>query len=151
MTSSTRTGLIGPAAAIGLALCLATAWPASALTMKECGEKYQAAKAGGTLEGMTWNRYRKAECGDDDVSLAEATAAASDAAGEAPTKPARAGRIVYPREVAPKYANESPGRARMHTCVDQYNANKASGANGRLKWISKGGGYFSQCNKRLKS
>jgi len=157
MTSSTMTGLIGPTAAatIGLALFLATAWPAGALTMKECGEKYQAAKAGGTLKGMTWNGYRKAECGDDDVSLAEATAAsetaASDAAAEASTKPAKAGRVVYPREVAPKYANESPGRARMHTCVDQYNANKASGANGRLKWITKGGGYFTQCNKRLKS
>jgi hypothetical protein len=153
MTSSTMTGLIGPAT-ISLALCLATAWPASALTMKECGEKYQAAKAGGKLKGMTWNGYRKAECGDDDVSLAEATAsetAASDAAADASTKPAKVGRVVYPREVAPKYANESPGRARMHTCVDQYNANKASGANGRLKWVSKGGGYFSQCNKRLKS
>ena len=38
----------------------------------------------------------------------------------------------------------------MHTCVDQYNANKASNANGGLKWIQKGGGYYSECNKRLK-
>jgi hypothetical protein len=153
MTSSIMTGLIGPAAAtIGLALCLATAGPASALTMKECGEKYQAAKAAGTLKGMTWNGYRKAECGDDDVSLAEATAAETAAsAGVASAKPAKVGRVLYPRDVAPKYANEPPGKARMHTCVDQYNANKASGANGRLKWVTKGGGYFSQCNKRLKS
>ncbi len=34
----------------------------------------------------------------------------------------------------------------MHTCLDQYNANKASGGNGGLKWIQKGGGYYSQCN-----
>jgi hypothetical protein len=116
--------------------------------MKECGEKYQAAKAGGKLDGLTWNDYRKAECGDDDVTLAEAEKAA---AAEPSAKPVRAGKVVYPREVAPKYAGETPGKARMHTCVDQYNANKTSGANGRLKWISKGGGYFSECNKRLKS
>jgi hypothetical protein len=147
MTSAMTKGLIGPAATLGLALWLANAGPASALTMKECGEKYQAAKAGGKLGGLTWNRYRKAECGDDDVTLAEAEKAA---AVETSARPARAGKVVFPREIAPKYANESPGKARLHTCVDQYNANKASGANGRLKWISKGGGYFSECNKRLK-
>ena len=38
----------------------------------------------------------------------------------------------------------------MHTCVDQYNANKASNGNGGLKWIKKGGGYYSECNKKLK-
>jgi hypothetical protein len=30
----------------------------------------------------------------------------------------------------------------MHTCLDQYRANKARGGNGYLKWIEKGGGYF---------
>jgi hypothetical protein len=39
----------------------------------------------------------------------------------------------------------------MHTCLDQYNANKTSNGNGSLKWIPKGGGYYSECNKRLKS
>jgi hypothetical protein len=38
----------------------------------------------------------------------------------------------------------------MHTCLDQYHANKANNANGGLKWIVKGGGYYSECNKRLK-
>jgi len=37
----------------------------------------------------------------------------------------------------------------MQTCLDQYNANKADNGNGNLKWIEKGGGYYSQCNKRL--
>jgi hypothetical protein len=37
----------------------------------------------------------------------------------------------------------------MHTCLDQYKANKASNGNGGLKWIQKGGGYYSECNKRL--
>ena len=50
----------------------------------------------------------------------------------------------------PKYASESAGKGRMHTCVDQYNANKATNGNGGLKWIMKGGGYYSECNKKLK-
>jgi hypothetical protein len=42
------------------------------------------------------------------------------------------------------------GNARMHTCLDQYNTNKTGTGNGGLKWIQKGGGYYSECNKRLK-
>jgi len=52
--------------------------------------------------------------------------------------------------VSTKYSNESPGRARMHTCRDQYNANKPGNANGGLRWIQKGGGYWSECDKQLK-
>jgi len=55
---------------------------------------------------------------------------------------------VFPSKIADKYAKESPGRARMHTCLDQYKANKASNANGGLKWLAKNG-YYSQCNKKL--
>jgi hypothetical protein len=32
----------------------------------------------------------------------------------------------------------------------QYNTNKTGTGNGGLKWIQKGGGYYSECNKRLK-
>jgi hypothetical protein len=52
--------------------------------------------------------------------------------------------------IDPKYAKETAGKGRMHTCVDQYNANKTTGGNGGLKWIEKGGGYYSECNKKLK-
>jgi hypothetical protein len=38
----------------------------------------------------------------------------------------------------------------MHTCLDQYNANKTNNGNDGLVWIQKGGGYYSECNKRLK-
>ena len=38
----------------------------------------------------------------------------------------------------------------MKTCVDQYKANKETNANGGLTWIKKGGGYYSECNKKLK-
>ena len=57
---------------------------------------------------------------------------------------------MFPSAISPKYSSEFPGKARMHTCLDQYNANKASNGNGGLKWIEKGGGYYSECNKRLK-
>lgn len=57
--------------------------------------------------------------------------------------------VVFPSAVDPKYVQETPAKARMHTCVDQYNANKGNNANGGLKWIQRGGGYDSECNKRL--
>ena len=67
------------------------------------------------------------------------------AAPSAATSPA-----VFPNAVSPKYSSESAGKARMHTCLDQYNTNKTTNANGGLNWIAKGGGYYSECNKRLK-
>jgi hypothetical protein len=59
-------------------------------------------------------------------------------------------KIVFPAAVSPQYSGEDPGKARMHTCVDQYNANKATNANGGMKWIEKGGGYYNECSKKLK-
>ncbi len=137
---------------------LAVTSPAQALTTQECSAKYQAAKAAGTLAGQKWNDFRKAQCGAD---AAAAPAAAPAAPKEAEAKPkkeaapaaapaAPAGPAVFPSAVDPKYSKESAGKARMHTCVDQYNANKATNANGGLKWIQKGGGYYSECTKKLK-
>lgn len=133
--------------------------PASALTMKECSAKYQEAKKANTLKGQKWNDFRKANCADDDASENDAAAAvpetpaATPAAVPAttPAKPAgKAKAAVFPKAVSPKYSNETAGKARLKTCADQYNANKAANANGELKWIEKGGGYWSQCNARLK-
>jgi hypothetical protein len=64
--------------------------------------------------------------------------------------PQAKGNAVFPTAVSPTYSKESAGKARMHTCLDQYKANKATGGNGGLNWIQKGGGYYSECNKRLK-
>jgi hypothetical protein len=140
----------------GFAALAATA-PAQALTTQECSAKYQAAKTAGTLGGQKWNDFRKAQCGADAAAApAAAPAAAAPAAPKAAeAKPAAApaasvGNAVYPSAVDPKYAKETAGKARMHTCVDQYNVNKASNGNGGLKWIEKGGGYYSECNKKLK-
>src|SRR5262249_23495046 len=75
---------------------------------------------------------------------------AAPATGGAATAQRPAGNAVFPTAISPKYSNESAGRARMHTCLEQYNANKATNANGGLKWIQKGGGYYSEGTKQLK-
>jgi hypothetical protein len=150
--------LITAAAPLALVLATAPLTPAAALTMKECGAKYQAAKADGSLKGQKWQDYRKANCGDDDVSSDEAAAAetaapatTTAAAPDPSAGTAKVGKVAYPKQVSQKYADESPGKARMHTCLDQYNANKtANGGTAPMKWIEKGGGYYSTCNKRLK-
>ncbi|UZF92091.1 hypothetical protein [Bosea sp. NBC_00550] len=158
-----RTFILASASAFALASFAVT--PASALTMKECGVKYQDAKKANTLKGQKWNDFRKAQCGDDDAADDEAAAAmpaepakpAASAAAAAPAaKPAampagKAKAAVFPKAVSQKYSSETAGKARLKTCVDQYNANKAANANGELKWIEKGGGYWSQCNTKLKS
>ena len=134
---------------------------ANALTMKECSAKYKAAQTAGTLNGQKWNDFRKAECGAEaSATPASAPMAAPPAAAPAPkaaaAKPAQTaapsftGNAAFPNGVSQKYSSESAGKARMHTCLDQYNANKTSNGNGGLKWIQKGGGYYSECNKRLK-
>src|SRR6188472_3627295 len=62
--------------------------PAQALTMQECSAKYKAAQTAGTLKGMKWNDFRKAECGADaSATPAEAPAAATKPAA-APALPA---------------------------------------------------------------
>jgi hypothetical protein len=120
------------------ALCFASASPSMALTAKECSVKYNAAKYAGTLGELSWNDFRKTQCGDI------AAPAVAPAAGTT------AIAAIFPKAIDAKYAQEKPGKARMHTCRDQYRVNKAANANGGLKWIMKGGGYYSQCNEALK-
>lgn len=134
--------------ALAGAMLMNSGQPVQALTLKECSAKYQAAKAAGTLGGQTWRDFRKAECGPG-ASAAAAPAGAPPTAAPA-TAPRPVGNAVFPTAISPKYSNESPGKARMHTCLDQYNANKATNANGGLKWIQRGGGYYSECNRQLK-
>ena len=153
--------LLCAVAVSGFAAFAATA-PAQALTAQECSAKYQAAKTAGTLNGQKWNDFRKAQCGADATAAPAATPAAAPAApkeAEAKPKkpeaapaaaPAPSGPAIFPIAVDPKYSKETAGKARMHTCDDQYKANKATNANGGLKWTQKGGGYYSECTKRLK-
>ena len=138
--------------------------PSFAQTAQQvCGDEWKKLTADQKkAAGPTWNDYRPkclAKAKGDAAAPAAAPAAAAPAkpaaaAPAAPAKPAAAapaaaGAAKFPSAVDPKYAKESAGKQRMHTCLDQYNANKASNANGGLKWIEKGGGYYSQCNKLL--
>ena len=178
-----------------------------------CSEKYEAAKAAGTLNDDTWPQFYSKCVADIKANPPAAAAAPTPAtpapvvaapsvetpappvaaapAEEAPAAPvaeapappppvaapaapvvapapanppkktpaakpvapalaAAPSTAVFPSAISPTYANEKPGKARQKTCLDQYNANKATNANGGLKWIQKGGGYLSECNKHLK-
>jgi hypothetical protein len=133
---------------------------AQALTMTECSAKYKEAKANNTLNGMKWNDFRKTECAAAATAAPAATPASNTASAPpaapkpAAPKPAAApisvGNAVFPSAVNSKYSTMSAGKARMETCLDQYKANKTGNGNGGLKWIQRGGGYYSECNKRLK-
>jgi hypothetical protein len=143
-------------AALAAGLSLAFTSSAGALTAKECSAKYQAAKSANSLGGQSWNEFRKTQCGATAAATpAPTTTPAPTAAPPAarpapPAGPSPAGNAFFPSGVSPKYATESAGKARMHTCLDQYRANQATNGNGGLKWIQKGGGYYSECNRRLK-
>jgi hypothetical protein len=191
------------ALALGCVFAL-SAGTASALGLKDCSDKFSAAKAAGKAGNKTFADFMKSDCGDDAkpaATPAQATTPAkpsAPAATVAPVKPAAAaattatpvtppaatppamtraekrkaakdaraaaapattttaavpavaGSAVFPAKVSDTYASKKPSKARMSTCLDQYRANKASNGNGGLKWIQKGGGYYSQCNKKLK-
>ncbi len=166
--------LAGAVALIGLG----TAARAEESAMKQCADKWQAAKAANTTGGLSYLQF-SSKCRADLKAAPAAAAPAAPAAPAAaapaapaapaaaapaapaaprvaapkpvaPAAPAAAGSAVFPTAISPAHASELPGKARMHTCVDQYNANKATNGNGGLKWIEKGGGYYSQCNAKLK-
>lgn len=132
---------------------------AQANAMKVCGDKWQAAKAANTTNNQTWQQFL-ASCRKD-MAAAPAAAPAAPAPTTAPApaarapaaptaKPMPASAAVFPTAVSPQYSTLSAGKQRQKTCLDQYNANKANNGNGGLNWIQKGGGYYSQCNARLK-
>ena len=132
-------------AAAVLAAVALQATSANALTMAECSAKYKDAKTAGTLNGMKWNDFRKAQCGSE----ATAAPAAAHRHGVCPCsrpgtgapapKPAAApSRLVMPCSRArsiPNIQRIPRARRRMETCLDQYKANKANNGNGGLKWI----------------
>lgn len=170
MTFPTR--LLFAAAVSGFA-ALALAAPAQALTMQECSAKYKQAKEANTLNGQKWNDFRKAECSADATPAAapmtmpapaaeakpapaatkQAKETTKETAPAAPpmAAPVETGNAVFPSVVDPKFASEKPHMQRMHTCSAQWQANKAANTTGGMKWNQKGGGgFYSECNKRLK-
>lgn len=160
MTSSYRFK-IAAVSALALTLCGGVAQARE--TSKACHQKFVAARTAGSLNGQSYKDFKTAQCGDTATAAAttkpaEAPAAAVPAAPAAkpaapaavPATAAAATSATMPTAIAEKYSKESAGKARMHTCLDQYNANKATNANGGLRWIQAGGGYYSTCNARLK-
>jgi hypothetical protein len=125
----------------GLMLCAA---PASAQQsrMKACNDEWNKMKEDKTVGDKKYADFRK-EC------LARTDA--GDTSAKTATTTSKSGGAVFPSSVSSKYSSESAGKARMHTCLDQYNANKSGNGNAGLHWIQKGGGYYSQCNAKLKS
>lgn len=135
-----------------------------------CYQKFNAERKAGTVKGQTYKDFKATQCTTPDATPNAAAAATTPAEQAtpsvtaapplAPVTPSKnpasiaataaAGSAVLPTVLSPKYASESPGKARMHTCLDQYNTNKATNANGGMKWIQKGGGYYSVCNAHLK-
>jgi len=143
-TILTSLALFASAAALGL-----TAGSASALTMKECSAKYKLAQKDGSIKDMKWNDFRKAQCGAD----ATAEPDVSEATNEEPEKATAAAPagVKFPTAISSKHSSEKPGKARLHTCVDSYHENKSANTLNGLKWIQKGGGYWSLCNTALKA
>jgi hypothetical protein len=150
-----RKGLfIMKAIAIGAALLslAATSVVAQDAAMKTCGDKWQAAKAAGATGGLTWPKFL-AECraGLAGAPTAAPVAPVAKPVVDPPVAGAKVvGPVVFPTSVSPKFADLRASQARQKTCSEQYQANKASGGNGGLNWLEKGGGYWSLCNKKLK-
>jgi hypothetical protein len=118
--------------------------PAQALSSKECSAKYKEAKAAGTLNGMKWNDFRKAQCG------AEAAAPAA----EAPPPPKPAAAAPPPAAPPAEKSAEKPsgGRqaeyTRMRACGAEWKAMKTAGTRpAGMKWPQ----FWSECDKRKKA
>ena len=140
--------------------------PAQAETvMQQCGQQYQAAKAAGTLGGMSWKQFRT----DCAAKLKAEPAAAAAPAAVAPASPAPAPAPANPLKpatavTAPAAPATAPaataapakatgGRAAMlareRQCGAEWKAQKASliAQTPGLTWPK----YWSQCNTRLKA
>lgn len=111
---------------------------AHALSMQECSAKYKAAKEAGTLNGMKWNDFRKAQCGSE-------VPAASPPAPETKPPPAPA---AAPPAAKPASGGRAAMIARERACGAEWKAAKAAGQiPAGQKWPQ----YWSECNKRKKA
>ncbi len=99
----------------------------AALSAPACSVRFLEAKVAGKLNGRSYADYRRDECGEKETTA------------------------VFPTAISPKYASEKDlDKARKQTCADQFTINKATNANGGMKWIDKDGGYYGECASRLK-
>lgn len=120
------------------------------MTFKACGEKYRAAKADGSLGERKWTEFREAVCGIKPAQKAIRSASpvmpASEAAGAEILR-----RVAFPATLSGEFSGQTPSQQRMRTCLKSYHANKDAGTLSGLRWVQKGGGYYSLCSARLKA
>src|SRR3954464_15839661 len=81
-----------------------------ALTIKECSAKYKAAQQAGTLKGMKWNDFRKAECGSDATAAPTAAPASTTTTTATPKTQKKEAVRPAPAPTAPA-ATASTGNA----------------------------------------
>src|SRR5271165_2938857 len=85
---------------------------AHALSMTECSAKYKAAKDAGTLNGMKWNDFRKAQCGSDAAAAPAAAPATAAAPAAAPApKPAPKPAVASAPPATPEAKETKPASA----------------------------------------
>ncbi|OQW57375.1 MAG: hypothetical protein A4S14_20420 [Proteobacteria bacterium SG_bin9] len=123
----------------------------------QCGAGEAAAKPAATTVAQAKSEAKseakpeaKSEAKSDAKSDDKAKSKKKSAKSEKKEDAKPSGPAVFPAAISPKHAKEKEAKQRQLTCLDQYNANKATNSNGGLKWIQKGGGYYSECNKKLK-
>jgi hypothetical protein len=142
------------ASGIAAAALASASLPAQALTAKECSAKYQAAKAAGTLNGMKWNDFRKAQCGADATAAPPPPMAPEKTAAPPPPPPppppAKTAAPAAP--MAPAEKTGSPGRqaylARLHACSADWKTMKAEGKRPEgMKWPQ----FWHECDVRKKA
>jgi len=117
---------------------------ANPLSFKACGAKYQAAKADGSLGGRKWLDYRRVECGITADAIRKQPVRSEVSRTEATR------RLPFPAALASEFSDRKPWEARMRTCLKTYHEAKKAGALYGVKWVEKGGGYYSLCSARLR-
>jgi hypothetical protein len=117
----------------------ATSLPAQALTSKECSAKYQAAKTAGTLNGMKWNDFRKAQCSGDAAPVLVPPPAA-----EKPAAPPPAAKT----EAKPATGGRAAMITRERACGAEWKTMKANGTRpAGMKWPQ----FWHECDVRMKA
>jgi hypothetical protein len=141
------------AAAVLAALAL-QGTSAHALSMTECSAKYKAAKDAGTLNGMKWNDFRKAQCASDAAAAPTTASAPAPAPAPAPV-PAPKPTVASAPAATPSTADAKPasaGRQAMYTreraCGAEWKAAKANGTRpAGMKWPQ----FWHECDVRMKA
>ncbi len=134
---------------------------ADAISSKDCHEQFTTAKKAGKIKDQSFKEYKTENCKSDNAAKNEVKKSYTKeikkdkithntASKEAAMSSVVAGDAVFPDAIDSKFAKEKEGTARMHTCLEQYKTNKTNNKNGNLKWIQKGGGYYSECMKHMK-